>query len=305
MLNSALLIIFSHAIAFGGLPEKAELRTLLANPDVLEEVRKAQNFPAKRIKSCEAVVHRYDQDELKLAGIARWVHNSGLFHDFDRFEQIPRESTVYRLPLVDAHEAYVKKRNQTYSYDPDQHEVFISPDGKQFVLELASRVKDEISKHPLYLTAATSNPQRYTLDHHCLHRSGYSIDIRPLPGLRPTHLWSEEYDREMNRRLILELVNDLRVRRIYFSDPKLLKDPEVKAAVDYRAQTQRPVEYIPMRDHYNHIHIELYWAENLKALSKAILEVFRETKNVAGASRQPVGKRTVDNKRGRGPSSVS
>jgi hypothetical protein len=263
-------ILMSFQMAYVALPFEYEIQEVFSHPEQYELARQAQGFPRNKLSSCEKVPRRYNQDELKLTGLARWIHNSGNFPQYGQFVKMEKTTEDYKIA-------------SRYHY-------FAAPITRDFILDISRIVKEQISKHPLYITAATSDPTRFTFDNHCLHRSGYSLDIRPLPGTQPTQPGFKNYNREMNRAFILELVNDMRVKRIYFNDYVLLKDSEIRAAILSRRNTNYPVEFVDMKHHFNHIHLELYWEDQLQQLSTEVLKVFRGKSDIVAPVRQPVGK---------------
>lgn len=109
-------------------------------------------------------------------------------------------------------------------------------------------------------------------DLHCRHRGGNVFDMRPFPGTQPVTWRSKEYDREANLLFIKKLLAWEKVELIFFNDPEILRDKEVKEIIEQRKLNGKPVIFQSSSGHDNHLHIEFFIEGELDRVSQYVYE---------------------------------
>jgi hypothetical protein len=71
----------------------------------------------------------------------------------------------------------------------------------------------------------------------------------------------------MNLEFIKTLLSWDKVELIFFNDPQILNNKEVKNLIANRASTNRPVRFQSARGHDNHLHVEFYIDGELDRIS--------------------------------------
>ncbi|MFK8138265.1 MAG: hypothetical protein AB8E15_07900 [Bdellovibrionales bacterium] len=167
--------------------------------------------------------------------------------------------------------------------NPKRYEVF----GVDPLFEILERLNQillvEIGR-PITLTGITKHLDD---DHdlHCRHRSGTIIDVRPFPGFKPVTWRPKDYDREMNKTLILTLIDVPELNVIFFNDPELLSDSDILAAIEARDQANNPVVFRRVSGHDNHLHVEFKNSFEIQRVVDYILEQ-RPVSGVFSAERE-------------------
>lgn len=109
---------------------------------------------------------------------------------------------------------------------------------------------------PLTLSSITKS-SHFDHDHHCRHRAGTAIDIRPLPGERPITWRSKDYDFQKNLEFVKQLLKRKEVYVIFFNDPNIYNHNAIQELLKQRTKDNWLTVYrTNVRGHDNHYHIE-------------------------------------------------
>lgn len=216
----------------------------LKNNNFWNEMEKIIPIPSS--KSCR------NRNSYAYFGIVRLV--SQLIEGY-QFSMFPFDSEL----------RYYRFLNKVEPEEPKKWEIFGQDSLYPKLLELNKEVSSVLGKN-LTLTGITKHHD-FKHDLHCRHRGGNVFDMRPFPGTQPVTWRSSFYDREANRFFIKKLLTWDKVELIFFNDPEILNDPEVKTLVNERSTSDRPVRFQSASGHDNHLHIEFYIEGELERVS--------------------------------------
>jgi len=242
----------------------------------------------------------------QMHSIARFLENSSLFGDPDlKFQQLNYYSTQIRFlenmeknNVIGGYEVSPAIAETTDQYEGqvnsdspetvhpaeedetqnDKHELFASQTTLNFIQDLSNYTMNTYGL-PLTMTALTTNTDHDT-DGHCEHFSGYGFDIRPLPGdEKTTASRSSKEDRKMNHDLIFHLLRDKQVKKVFYKDMTLPKDPTLLSIIRERKNRgDPPVEFLPLDGHDTHIHVSLYLDPQIERIATNLVEVLNAEK---------------------------
>ena len=138
------------------------------------------------------------------------------------------------------------------------------------LLEINPEVR-QITGKDLKLTGITKHSS-FDHDLHCRHRGGNVFDMRPFPATEPMTWRSKVYDREANLEFIKAMLAWEKVELIFFNDPKILNDKEVKQIIAQREAAGDPVIFQRAGGHDNHLHIEFKIEGELDRVSTYVFD---------------------------------
>lgn len=198
--------------------------------------------------------------------------------------------TAFVREFLTQNKLYFKSIQPTANVDVlAQSEIFGAPSTLEFIENVGQWTMATYNVK-LVITALTLN-QNYATDSHCGHSSGFAFDMRPLPAYVPNS-WQDQnknqYNREMNKQLILKLIMSPKVKQIYFNDPAILNDSDIVTALEniksYKADFKyESYEHSYELDHKiihvahdNHLHVELYMPNEIMALDSIFDEIYNQ-----------------------------
>ncbi|HEX4924809.1 MAG TPA: hypothetical protein VFV50_12015 [Bdellovibrionales bacterium] len=303
--SSILLLALGTTAAVQGRehPWQTQISQIQSSPEKLREMRAAVARPRKR--RCKTM------ETFRTNAMVRWIQNSGLF-PYQGFQMIRDRSPFFEFSRDELLRVLGEEwddsetdqltdtpENETQPFSAAEEaeikestvEMFAAPMLLDFLDNFTRSVYDQI-KAPLTITSLTTSPE-HRIDNHCSHMAGFAFDLRPLPGTRSmTYWWNRDksvYNRDMNHKLIWELIKRPEVKTIIFNDPHIMKaitqSQDYKRIVEERKTAGRPVTYIRLlnrqtirgkrypNSHHYHIHVELYPHEPMVELAEDLLKL--------------------------------
>jgi hypothetical protein len=233
--------------------------SLLKDPQLMAQAKSAYSLDREQELRCAAL----GLDNVRKIALYRLVSRrlEGELADI-------KESNKTKIPSLER--ARVSQPNSSVRDLKNELEIFAQPELVKFIQAMSDVVYDRMGQ-PLQVTGTTKNSS-HEKDLHCTHAHGLSVDFRPMPGTQPT-TWKDDpakYDREMNKNVIKFLIASPEVRRVFFNDPNIFDDPEVKDLIAKRKHTDPSFDYRPLTymyatpsgetktvQHDNHLHVEL------------------------------------------------
>lgn len=146
-------------------------------------------------------------------------------------------------------------------------EIFSSKYTNEFLQDINRKFRNKQAQ-VLELLRMTSS-SNYNHDSSCFNRTAYAVDFNLLPGGQKIS-WQNtaSYNFELNFEFIKLLLQDERVLKVIFNDPKILKSKEIKKIISERMEKNKAVYFIPLKGYDNQIHVELSLDSELQNVSR-------------------------------------
>ena len=191
-------------------------------------------------------------------GIARLVSQ---YYFAENFPMFPFGEVTYR---------YHRFPDGIAPQAPKDYELF----GQSALFANLVEIEDFIREDSGRSLTVTGITKHHDFDHdlHCRHRGGNVFDMRPLPATRPMTWRDRIYDRRANLNLIRAFIADPRVQVVFFNDPEILNDEEIRRTREQRESAGVPVVFQAVSGHDNHIHVEFVLPEEVRRITDFVFQ---------------------------------